>query len=382
MKCEYCGAEFTGRADARYCSEKCKQGSYRKRRTGKNLSGIIQSNKFEYKPIRQQNQFQSTLNRQVTNTVVNGISSGLSGGLGHSLSDGVATLTNPNNHPAQTLIMLSFGVVGSIIGYNTENKKNSKRLMPTVIGAGLGLLLGNIGSALYFQVSEWIRQKNEFLQINNEIQKEQLGVLRNELHSSNDVRYMQIPTLKFDGVYGQYLGTNINYGFLMLVYGGAGGGKSHFATQLASYLEKIGKVLYVLAEEGITASVQERINRYDLKNTSFVETRSEEELIQNLDGFRFVILDSINGMTNFNNHVDLVRRLKSNPNIYGTIIVNQVNKNGEFVGTNALLHEVDIEIQVENGIAEAKKNRFSTVKGNKLRIFNDKIENIVKVKYA
>jgi len=56
-------------------------------------------------------------------------------------------------------------------------------------------------------------------------------------------------------------------------------------------------------------------------------------------------------------------------NLRGTILVNQVNKQGDFVGNNSLLHEVDVSIKVTDGIAETTKNRFGTSE-NTLAIFD------------
>ena len=42
----------------------------------------------------------------------------------------------------------------------------------------------------------------------------------------------------------------------------------------------------------------------------------------------------------------------------GVVLLNQVNKAGQFVGTNAVLHEVDVEIIVKEGEAVTGKNRI------------------------
>lgn len=62
------------------------------------------------------------------------------------------------------------------------------------------------------------------------------------------------------------------------------------------------------------------------------------------------------------------------------LIIIQVNKQGAFVGSNSILHEVDVEIKVEDGFAVTGKNRFG-ISGSGYNIFsgveNNEIRNEV-----
>jgi len=138
---------------------------------------------------------------------------------------------------------------------------------------------------------------------------------------------------------------------------------------LAKYIEQAGKVLYVLAEEQITPHVKERISKYSTQNTDYKVTRKESDVIALLKtgNYKFVVIDSINGMVNYNNHLSFVTKLKE-LGLYGIIILNQVNKNGQFTGKQEVLHEVDIEIIVEDGVAMTAKNRFN-LNNKSLNIF-------------
>lgn len=357
MICQNCSSEFQGRRDARYCSPKCKQEAYKNRKMN-GLSDTMTAQPFVYKP-----QYYNS-NQQVTNQLSNGLLNGVSGGLGNTLNDGIGRMTNPNNNPFSTISMLTGSILGGYIGYNLSDK--GKKLSGVIMGAGGGILAGQLIYTLYIQLDEYNRQKT----IYNEQQQviEQQTLSDSKVYSSNEIKFMQVDTIKFDGVYANFIGHNVNYGFSILVYGSAGGGKSHFATQMSKYLERIGKVLYVLAEEGVTNSVQTRIERYGNQNTDFIETRLEKDVIDKIPGYNFIVIDSINGMINYNNHLDFIRKIKSFKNLYGIIILNQVNKDGAFTGKNEVLHEIDVEISVENGIAETKKNRFD-YGGKKLNIF-------------
>lgn len=370
MVCNNCGNEFDGRSNARYCSNKCKQIAFRDRNSVglSDSSSVIEP--FVYRPPLSQNS-----NAQITNRITNGFLNGATGGFGNTLNDGINRMTNINNHPFSTIAMIAGSFCGGYVGYNMTEK--GKRLSGVILGAGAGMFVGQLGYTLYIQLQEYYYQKNQYQE---QLQKQEINnsLSDSKVYTSNEVKYMNVNTIKFDGVYGNFIGHNINYGFSILVYGSPGGGKSHFATHLAKYFERMGNVLYVLAEEGITNSVQSRIERYKTENTDYLQTRKEQDVIDKVSNYKFVIIDSINGMINYNNHIDFVRRLKSFKNLYGVVILNQVNKDGAFTGKNEVLHEIDVEISVENGVAETRKNRFD-YGGKKFNIFPDSNKVLTKI---
>lgn len=354
MFCSNCGKEFDGRANATYCSDKCKQEAYRRRNMtkGNNLSDSIV-------PV--------SVNRgmDIQNKFTNKFAGSIGNGLSDNIGNKILSLADPYNNPYDTMLMLGFAAGGFYIGWKLSDK--DKNFANGLLGAGIGLAAAILFNAIKEQFSNYDRQHEEQ---QKELQVNSQGLSNGTtVYSSNDLKYMQVNSLRFDGVWGNFLGEYINYGFVALVYGIPGGGKSFFATAFASHIEKMGKVLYILAEEGITNSVQKRIAQYNLTNTDFVTTRNESDVISNIQNYRWLIIDSINGMSNYNNHIDFIRRLKSYSNLYGIIVLNQVNKDGAFTGKNEVLHEVDIEINIENGIAETRKNRFS-MSGAKLNIFS------------
>mgnify|MGYP000573350938 CR=1 FL=1 len=364
MYCSNCGSKFEGRSNQIYCSVKCKQEAYRKRKASF-LSDSFFNNSHNM-PVYVPNK-QGSLDVQFTNRIANNLAGSFSNGLSGGLTNGIFSLANTSNNPYYTIALILSAVVGGYVGYKMAGKDN--KFVYTVGGITVGLLGGNLLYSLYVQFDNYGKQKQEEQRY---IAQQNQNVLANQPHiySSNDLRYMRVDTIRFDGVWGRFLGENINYGFVALVYGVPGGGKSHFATLLASYIEKIGKVLYVLAEEGITNSVQQRIARYNLTNTDFVTTRNENDVISNIQNYRWLIIDSINGMSNYNNHIDFIRKIKTYNNLFGIIVLNQVNKDGAFTGKNEVLHEVDIEINVEKGIAETRKNRFN-ISSTRINIFPD-----------
>jgi hypothetical protein len=372
MICGYCKKEYDGRSNSRYCSSACKQRAYRQNTGLSDSVQALQPQQFVYKPIHQ------VPNVRAVNQFNNAMVGSLTNGVGSNLSDNLNKITNINNHPFNTLSMILGGAVGAFFAFAMTDKKGN-RFVNIISGVGIGLFAGQLGYTFYNQLKEYNRQKTEFNLQNQTIQ--QTTTLSDfKVLSSNEVQYMQVPSIKFNGVWGDFLGQNINYDFLMFVYGAAGGGKSHFVTDFSKYIEQMGKVLYVLAEEGITNSVQNRIGKYNLVNTNFLVTRNTNDVLAELNNsnmdYKFVILDSLNGLANYNNHLEFVRRLKDK-NLYGIVIVQQVNKDGQFIGKNDLLHEVDIEISVEDGIAETRKNRFSN-ESKQLSIFSSNDSNIMK----
>lgn len=367
MFCSNCGKEFEGRANANYCSAKCKQEAYRKRK-GSSLGDSMFNNAPSQLPVYvppPPPMPNNSVDMQFTNKIANNLAGSLGNGLSGGLSDGIFSLANTSNNPYYTMTLIGTAVLGGYGGYKLANKDNT--FVYIIGGIGVGLLAGNLLYGLYVQFDNYGKQQQEEQKL---IAQQNQNVVANQttVYSSNDLKYMQVNTLRFDGVWGTFLGQNVNYGFVALVYGVPGGGKSHFATLLSSYIEKMGKVLYVLAEEGVTNSVQQRVAKYNLTNTDFITTRNENDVIANASNYRFIVIDSINGMVNYNNHIDFIRKLKTYTNLFGIIVLNQVNKEGSFTGKNEVLHEVDIEISIENGIAETRKNRF-TIQPSKVNIF-------------
>ncbi len=367
MKCRNCGKDYEGRANSTYCSAKCKQEAYRKRN-----SNLTQSVVVYKQPTSSVRNVDSKLVSSVTNGVINGVSDGF----GHNVQRGLNDMFNISNSPFYTLTISATAGLGAYVGYSYSKK--GKKLANSIIGAGVGFAVGQLAYTIVNQFTEYLNQKREIVLEQQEI-AQQLGNNAKVL-SSNDVIYMNVPSIQISGIWGDFLGYNLNYNFSFMVYGSPGGGKSHFCTILSGYFETIGKVLYVLAEEGITSSVKERIKKYNLKNTDFMVTRSQDEVFAVAEQYKFVFIDSINGMVNYNNHNEFIQKLK-HKNLYGTVIVNQVNKDGKFTGKNEVLHEIDTEILVEDGVAQTLKNRFDQHAPKTINIFPNKhrvAENISK----
>jgi len=337
--CIQCGESFSGRANKEYCSNACKGRAERERRKDRLSDGVSL-----VPPVSLPSS--STLITDLAGTVVQGV-------VGQVRVPQVATVVNTLQDAtvSSTRKMLLVGGIcaGGMVGYQIMGK--GKRFSGVLIGGVIG---GAVVEAAY---------RIFYPELKLEPPKDEVRVLADmpkRLYSASDIRRMEIPTIitNIDGVLARLVGSEINEKFSMLLYGEAGSGKSHLATMLASELGCYGRVLYVLAEEEITNSVQQRINLYECNDrVKFLVSNNEQEILDEIRNFDFLILDSLNGLLRFTYHTDFLRRLKSSP-LRGLILLNQVNKQGQFVGNNTILHEVDVEIRVTEGRAVTGKNRF------------------------
>lgn len=363
MNCQICGKEIEGkRSDSRFCSDSCRQKNQRQKT-------MVTTQKFEYKPRQSYN-----VGSNAINTLTGFINPGFQSGLGANVNKGLSGLTKPNN-PWLQLITIGFGAVGAFVGYSLLPTKKTSSLTYILCGAGIGIVVGQIAQSLFLNFTDYYEQKSIFeLQQIEQIQGQQLQGISSTLLSPADFIYHSQPTIRIDGAFADLLGENLNYHFKLMAYGKPGSGKSYFATMLASYLQKIGRVLFVLSEESASNTVSERIQKYNLgNNVQFIITRNPDEIAQHaeLGRFQFLIIDSLSALPlSYKEQVEFVQNFNRFPELLGSLINCQVTKEDDFAGANSLLHYVDTEVFVEDGIAITRKNRFNA-SGKRLNIFND-----------
>lgn len=179
---------------------------------------------------------------------------------------------------------------------------------------------------------------------------------------SEDMRKMNFRSLDFKGNWLNLLGQPA-VNFKMAVFGKPGQGKSTFCVQLAHYLAtNFGRVLYVSGEEGFSKTLKDKLSRNNAfhKNLRLADFSSGEELLQETppNAFHFVIIDSLNNM-----EID-VQQLSEIENMFNrsaVITISQTTKDGKFRGSQEVLHNADITLKVEQGLAECLKNRFNSI---------------------
>ena len=178
---------------------------------------------------------------------------------------------------------------------------------------------------------------------------------------------MEFDTLKLHHPYNSFLG-DIGEPFTVMIYGTPGAGKSTFALQLVNYLaNNFGRVLVLSTEEGITKSMQDKVKQHELISPNLIFAEHTENIIKmNLIGYRFILIDSVNDARL---SPENLKELRNKYPKTCFILIFQSTKAGEFKGNQSYLHDVDIQIKVDNGKATTEKNRYLE-KGKELIIYN------------
>lgn len=155
----------------------------------------------------------------------------------------------------------------------------------------------------------------------------------------------------FDGKWKDLMGCPAK-AFHCMVFGRPKNGKSIWSFQFANYLTKFGKVLYIAAEEGFSATLQQKLAEFGgvSDNMFFANYRNYEQIREALkqNDYEFVIIDSINFI---NLEPEDVEVLKSENRKTAFITIQQATKGGQFRGSQQFAHNCDIIIEVIEGVA-------------------------------
>jgi RecA/RadA recombinase len=274
------------------------------------------------------------------------------------------------------------------------------------LGIGAGLGVGTIGSValgfLGYQLGKGKeidpKQKQRIVGVLQQKARELLSLQRGEqveeakmsgIMSADELRDYTYRSYPFDGKYKALVGQPAR-SFHMMVFGRPKQGKSIFCFQLAKYLTKFGKVLYIAAEEGFSATLQQKLTEFGAVNQNlyFANYRNFEQIRENLKGsdYEFVVIDSINFI---NLEPEDVETLKAENKEKAFITIQQATKNGAFRGSQQFAHNCDIIIEVVEGVANHtgryaapsemqifdkpnfKKNKSEDKPANQLQMFSE-----------
>jgi RecA/RadA recombinase len=274
------------------------------------------------------------------------------------------------------------------------------------LGIGAGLGVGTIGSValgfLGYQLGKGKeidpKQKQRIVGVLQQKARELLSLQRGEqveeakmsgIMSADELRDYTYRSYPFDGKYKALVGQPAR-SFHMMVFGRPKQGKSIFCFQLAKYLTKFGKVLYIAAEEGFSATLQQKLTEFGAVNQNlyFANYRNFEQIRENLKGsdYEFVVIDSINFI---NLEPEDVETLKAENKEKAFITIQQATKNGAFRGSQQFAHNCDIIIEVVEGVANHtgryaapsemqifdkpnfKKNKAEDKPANQLQMFSE-----------
>lgn len=206
---------------------------------------------------------------------------------------------------------------------------------------------------------------------NVEMPKEQPDEAELPPMTTRDVVSMEPPeALPLTGELREFL-TNLLAKFNMLIWGGAGSGKSSFVLRLANELAETntGRVLYYMTEEKVASGRLKA--RMDLmkaysENINFDDHGTFDRLVAlvNTGMYRYVIVDSIN-MINAE-QTRIVELMQTFPEVSWIFIAQATKGKNVYAGIQSLAHAVDTEIATANekgvGIAELKKHRDGPLK--------------------
>lgn len=171
--------------------------------------------------------------------------------------------------------------------------------------------------------------------------------------SSEEIQDTSFKVLPFTGKFKQLIGEP-SPGFSCLMFGPPKSGKSTLAIEFAHYLaENFGSVLYVAAEEGINATLSDKIKRLDAYHERLFFAA---EMPVDLTAYKFVFIDSINRARL--SHEALVRLINENPRS-SFIFISQVTKDGAYRGSRELEHDVDCVIEVDSSGVAKGYGRFA-----------------------
>ena len=236
------------------------------------------------------------------------------------------------------------------------------------IGAGMGLgaigtlALGIIGYNMGSGKSLTDEQKAKIQAKLQAKAQELLRLQRDEeiedststgIMSSRDLKDYRYDNYDFDGKWLDLVGKPAKK-FHMMVYGRPKQGKSYFCFDLAQYLSNFGKVLYIAAEEGFSATLQKKLEDMggDNDNLDFANFRDYETIKNALPGhdYRFVVIDSVNYIRI---EPEQIEELKADNPRMALITVQQATKDGKFRGSQQFAHNCDIIIEVIPGVAHS-----------------------------
>lgn len=138
-------------------------------------------------------------------------------------------------------------------------------------------------------------------------------------------------------------------------------GKSILAIQLADELSKHGRTLYIASEEGLGATLKQKVQDFapgDNSNMEFSNWKNRQEIMDGLaedPAYNFMVIDSINYARL---SVQDIEDIKNTFPGIALIAIHQATKDGNFRGSQEYAHNCDIVISVEAGIA-TQEGRFA-----------------------
>lgn len=189
-----------------------------------------------------------------------------------------------------------------------------------------------------------------FTPTNSKRQKEEKDRSEKLVYGTMELKGKRFEYMKLTGHWAKLLGKPASNAKIM-IYGKPGNGKSTFALKFAGYLAKDRKkkVLYVAAEEKISATLNEKLDRLDVRDVNLFVSPA---LPYDISEYDAIFMDSVNFM-----EIDPKTLMEMrNDKLY--FYVMQSTKSGQFRGSNEYSHNVDTVLKADKMTITVDKNRF------------------------
>jgi hypothetical protein len=252
-----------------------------------------------------------------------------------------------------TVDKLLLGLLGGLIGKEFDDERSKKKFdsMDSVI-ENAKEQIKRVDLALMMLEQAEIHLKD--MKEQGQIKQKNNGIAK--FIAADDYVKRQVNTIGFKGKWKYLLG-DPDAGFLALITGMPGSGKSTFAIEFADYLQKHhGSTLYVASEQpNINLPLQSLLKRVEATFT--VNTApSANSLSKDVKGYKFAVIDSINHLGIDAMQLEEVR--KENPSL-SIVAIMQSTKDGNFKGSQEFLHNADIRVELDKLTAKQTKSRYA-----------------------
>lgn len=345
-------------------SEKAKESArrrqreyYQRKKVKQALSDIVPL-KNPMTPVATQvlsgfaNKVQNNVANKVSTTMVNGLSSLISDS--NTLEDRAAE----RNYFQGALYTLGGMIAGYYAGsvlhrfvYAGVKHHEDTLARFRLYGLGFGAALG--GGAWY------VSEEKKHTELNQSSLTDNVSALETP-YRLGEIQTMHFEKVVFTSDFYEFFGDNANKHDVLVVHGRAGSAKSHYATKLLASLQSQGKALYISTEENVSDRIRERLSRYNATGVYYVRANSINEILSHIKTIQpnYLALDSLSnlGLSN-DEEKDLMKALKGMVDFL--IIVLHATKDGAYKGSSSILHEADLEVMLDNGIATTGKNRLN-----------------------
>lgn len=217
------------------------------------------------------------------------------------------------------------------------------------------------------------RLTNVYKHQNKALTTRSLGNISEKIINSTNLDKLDYAALNFQDKW-QHLFGYPSIHFHCVIHGKSGEGKSTFAIQFANYLaENFGVVIYISGEEGFSKTLKDKFknNKAQSESLYIADLRSYQDVMSEIapDTFNFIFIDSLDNMRIGVNELKELRKLYAHSAL---ITISQSTKDGKMRGSYEIVHDSDIAVSVENGIAVTSKNRFKE-KGTTFTVFETRL---------